>query len=65
MSLALHKDPTFERVAAMEIRERKCRVCTRRRELSTGAVLCGTGKRFPLCRSDKKNGFKLDMGTVA
>ena len=57
--MQLYKDPTFEKVAAMEIREKGCRVCTRHIEYIEGAFRCSTGKRFPECRG-KKNGFKLD-----
>lgn len=59
MRQVLYRDPTFEAVAAMEIRGRGCRVCKWRVGLSKGAVVCGVGERFPKCRTIKK-GFVLD-----
>ena len=57
-----HRDPTFERVLRLEIRERGCRCCLRRVELSTGELRCGRGKRFPACRGER-GGFVLDEET--
>lgn len=59
MSFDLYRDPTFDRVAAMEIRAHGCRVCRRRVDLSTGRVVCGVGLDFPRCKKEKK-GFVLD-----
>lgn len=56
------RDPTLEGAQQMEIQERGCAVCERRRVLSTGELRCGVGKRFPFCRADKKKGFRLDVG---
>jgi hypothetical protein len=58
---ALHKDPTFDAVVALEIRELGCKACVRRLTLSTGAVRCSQGKTFPRCKRELK-GFKLDEG---
>lgn len=55
----LYNDPTFDAVARMEAEEKRCRVCMNRRELSTGAVLCGTGKRWPFCKG-QANGFQAE-----
>lgn len=60
-STAVHKDPTFEAVANMEISEKGCHVCTRRVELSCGELRCGVNKKFPFCRGARP-GFVLDLG---
>lgn len=60
-SEALYRDPTLERAVAMEIREKGCAACTRRREVFDGAYECTVNKTFPKCRG-KKNGFQLDEG---
>lgn len=57
----LYRDPTFDTVAAMEIREKGCRVCIRHTEHIEGVIRCSVGKKFPKCRG-KKNGFVLDEG---
>ena len=56
---SLHRDPTFDAVAAMEIREKGCKVCTRSIEYIEGVFRCAVGKKFPKCRGEK-NGFVLD-----
>jgi len=61
MTTALYKDPTFEAAASMEVRQKRCRICTRRYELSAGGIICKVGLKFPSCKGDKK-GFKLDEG---
>jgi len=58
---ALYRDPVFEKVAAIEIREKGCAVCTRSVEVFDGAHQCTVHKTFPKCRG-KKNGFQLDEG---
>lgn len=58
MKNAAHKDPTFEAVLALELREKNCRVCVNGSQLTTGRVVCFSGLRFPYCQSNKKNGFK-------
>ena len=57
----LYRDPTFEKVAALEIRAKGCRVCIRSIEYIEGIFRCSVSKRFPECRG-KKNGFGLDEG---
>ena len=54
-----YRDPVFDQVLRMEIRERGCRCCRRRVELSSGEVRCGSGRRFPSCRGER-GGFALD-----
>lgn len=61
---APYKDPTFDAVLRLEIGERQCAVCLRRVELSTGALRCGKGKRFPSCRGER-GGFVLDVRGAA
>lgn len=61
MSVELYRDPTFEAVAAIEIREKGCKVCVRRIEYFKGVFRCAVGKKFPVCRG-KRNGFVLDEG---
>ena len=56
---SLYRDPTFEKVAAMEIREKGCKVCIRSIEYIEGCFRCSVSKKFPQCRG-KKNGFVLD-----
>ena len=58
---SLHRDPTFDAVAAMEIREKGCSVCTRSIEYIEDVFRCSVSKKFPACRG-KKNGFDLDEG---
>ncbi|MDH5189432.1 MAG: hypothetical protein OEW37_10815 [Rhodospirillaceae bacterium] len=58
--MQLHKDPTLEAASALEIAQKGCAVCARRRQLSSGKLLCAIGKKFPFCRGG--NGFKLDTG---
>jgi len=57
----LYRDPTFDAVAAMEIREKGCSVCVRSIEFIEGCFRCSVSKKFPKCRG-KKNGFVLDEG---
>jgi len=40
---ATHKDPVFEEVHRLQIRERGCKVCTRRVEFSDTKVACSEG----------------------
>ncbi|PCI14278.1 MAG: hypothetical protein COB71_02820 [Thiotrichales bacterium] len=42
---ATHKDPVFEEVHRLQIRERGCKVCTRRVEFSDTKVACSEGGR--------------------
>lgn len=62
--ITLHKDPTFERAARLELREKQCRACLRRVVLSCGRVMCSKGKRWPRCMG-QKDGFVEDMGDAA
>lgn len=41
-----------------EIRAKNCHVCERA-EILWGVASCTTNKRFPSCKRDKKQGFKL------
>lgn len=61
MSIPLYRDPTFDAVVSMQIREKGCKVCTRSIEYIQGAFRCSVGKKFPGCRG-KRNGFVLDEG---
>jgi len=56
---AAFRDPVFEQVLRMQIRERGCRCCARRVELASGDVRCGNGRRFPSCRG-QRGGFVLE-----
>ena len=41
-----------------EIRAKNCHVCERA-EILWGVASCTVNKRFPSCKRDKKQGFKL------
>lgn len=58
MSIAVYRDPTFEKVLAMQVRERKCGVCDKGKEVFEGEFYCTMSLRFPSCKSEK-NGFKM------
>lgn len=60
----LYADPTFEAVARLEAEEKRCRACAKRLELSSGAVLCSTGKRWPFCKG-QRGGFEIETGERA
>lgn len=61
MSAGVYRDPTFDAVVRMEVREKKgCGVCIRRIALM-GSCLCSENKTFPRCRREK-NGFEYDEG---
>lgn len=57
----IYKDPTFDRVLRLEIRERQCHVCTRRVSVLEGRVVCSVGKKYPSCQYERR-GFELDTG---
>ena len=56
-----HRDPTFEAACRLEINEKGCAVCMRRRVVFNDEYACDTGLVFPFCRVNKK-GFILDEG---
>jgi len=58
-TLFYHNDPTLEGAQRMEINEKGCAICDRAQWLSTGKSVCTKGKKFPFCKSDRKNGFRL------
>jgi hypothetical protein len=63
--ITIHRDPTYERVAGLELREKRgCGICWWRRMQVVGGVKCSIGKSFDACQEDKK-GFTIDMGRAA
>lgn len=60
MAQTLYNDPTFNKVAAQEINEKGCSVCTRSKEVFEDVHSCTVHKKFPQCKR-QKCGFDLDM----
>lgn len=58
--MQLHKDPTFEAAQRMEIEQKKCSICMQSIALiHTKKNICASGKQWPFCKYDRKNGFKI------
>lgn len=61
MQTTLYDDPTLDAAVSMEVEDKQCAVCTRRRVLSEGGATCGVGHVYPFCKRSR-DGFELDAG---
>jgi len=59
MTSLVYKDPTFNRVLGLQIKEKNCSVCKHGIVVFENSYNCKNGLRFPACRANRNRGFKL------